>query len=48
MSTTNDVRPGQVLNLDDGLFQIIEYQHVKPGKGKAFVSMKLRRLALWA
>jgi len=44
VSTTNDVRPGQVLNLDDGLFQIIEYQHVKPGKGKAFVRMKLRRL----
>ena len=44
MSTTNDVRPGQVLNLSDGLCQILEYQHVKPGKGKAFVRMKLKRL----
>lgn len=44
MSTTNDVRPGQVLSLEDGLFQILEYQHVKPGKGKAFVRMKLKRL----
>jgi len=44
MSTTNDVRPGQVLDLDDGLFQIIDYQHVKPGKGKAFVRMKLRNI----
>ena len=44
MSTTNDVRPGQFLDLDDGLFQIVEYQHVKPGKGKAFVRMKLRNI----
>jgi len=44
MATTNDVRPGQSLDLDDGVFQIIDYQHVKPGKGKAFVRMKLRNL----
>lgn len=44
MSSTNDVRPGQTLNLDGGLHQILEYQHVKPGKGKAFVRMKLKRL----
>lgn len=44
MATTNDVRPGQSLDLDGGLFQILEYQHVKPGKGKAFVRMKLRNL----
>jgi elongation factor P len=32
------------LELDDGLFSILEYQHVKPGKGKAFVRMRLRKL----
>jgi len=32
------------LQLPDGLFTIIEYQHVKPGKGKAFVRMKLKNL----
>ena len=44
MISTNDVRPGMALDLDDGIFQIIEYQHTKPGKGKAFVKMKLRNL----
>jgi elongation factor P len=44
MTSTNDVRPGQALDLDDGIFQIMEYQHVKPGKGKAFVRMRLRNL----
>ena len=44
MASTNDVRPGQALDLDDGIFTILEYQHVKPGKGKAFVRMRLRNL----
>ncbi|HUG74086.1 MAG TPA: elongation factor P [Acidimicrobiia bacterium] len=44
MISTNDVRPGMTLDLDDGLFQIVEYQHVKPGKGKAFVRTKLKNL----
>jgi len=44
MISTNDVKPGMALNLDDGLFSVIEYQHVKPGKGKAFVRMKLKNL----
>ena len=42
--STNDVKPGMALDLADGLFQIVEYQHVKPGKGKAFVRMKLKNL----
>lgn len=42
MISTNDVRPGMALDLDDGVFTIVEYQHVKPGKGKAFVRMKLK------
>ncbi|HEY5579425.1 MAG TPA: elongation factor P [Acidimicrobiia bacterium] len=44
MVSTNDVRPGMALDLEDGLFQIVEYQHVKPGKGRAFVRMRLKRL----
>lgn len=44
MISTNDVRPGMALELDDGLFSIVEYQHVKPGKGRAFVKMKLKKL----
>jgi len=44
MISTNDVKPGMALDLDDGIFQIVEYQHVKPGKGRAFVKMKLKNL----
>lgn len=44
MISTNDVRPGMALNLPAGLFQVVEYQHVKPGKGKAFVRMKLKNV----
>lgn len=44
MISTNAVRPGMALDLDDGLFTIVEYQHVKPGKGKAFVRMKLKKI----
>lgn len=44
MISTNDVRPGMALNLDDGLYSVVDYQHVKPGKGKAFVRMKLKSL----
>lgn len=44
MVSTNDMRPGQTLELDGTLFTILEYQHVKPGKGQAFVKTKLRNL----
>jgi elongation factor P len=44
MISTNDVKSGMALALDDGLFSVVEYQHVKPGKGKAFVRMKLKNL----
>ena len=40
--STNDLKNGMSLNLDDGLFTVIEFQHVKPGKGGAFVRTKLR------
>jgi len=44
MISTNDLKPGMALDLPEGLFQVIEYQHVKPGKGKAFVRTQLRNL----
>jgi elongation factor P len=44
MISTNDVKPGMALQLQDGLFTIVEYQHVKPGKGRAFVRMKLKNI----
>jgi elongation factor P len=44
MISTNDVKPGMALELTDGLFTIVEYQHVKPGKGRAFVRMKLKNI----
>jgi len=44
MISTNDMRPGQTLDLDGGLFTIVNYQHVKPGKGQAFVKTKLKNV----
>ena len=44
MVSTNDIRPGQSILVDNILYQILEYQHVKPGKGKAFVKTKLKNL----
>ena len=45
MVSTNDIRPGQSILLDETLYLILEYQHVKPGKGKAFVKTKLKNLS---
>jgi elongation factor P len=42
--TTNDLKNGMALDLDDGLFEVVEFQHVKPGKGGAFVRTTLRNL----
>jgi elongation factor P len=42
--TTNDLRNGMTLELSDGLFTVVEFQHVKPGKGGAFVRTKLKNL----
>ena len=42
--TTNDLKTGITLELDNGLFQVVEFQHVKPGKGGAFVRTKLRNI----
>jgi elongation factor P len=42
--TTNDLKNGMSLSLSDGLYQVVEFQHVKPGKGGAFVRTTLRNL----
>ncbi len=44
MATTNDLKNGLVLNLDGQLWSIVEFQHVKPGKGGAFVRTKLKNV----
>jgi len=41
MATTNDLKNGMTLNLDGQLWNVIEFQHVKPGKGGAFVRTKM-------
>jgi len=42
--TTNDLRNGMTLDLPEGLFGVVEFQHVKPGKGGAFVRTKLKNV----
>jgi len=42
--STNDLKNGITLEIDNVLFQVVEFQHVKPGKGGAFVRSKLRNL----
>jgi elongation factor P len=42
--STNDFKNGMTLELDGTLFQVVEFQHVKPGKGGAFVRTKLRNV----
>ena len=44
MATTNDLKNGLVLNLDGQLWTVVEFQHVKPGKGGAFVRTKLKNV----
>ena len=44
MATTNDIKNGSVLNLEGQLWNVIEFQHVKPGKGGAFVRTKMRNI----
>ena len=42
--STNDLKNGMTLNLPEGLFSVVEFQHVKPGKGGAFVRTKLKNV----
>src|SRR5215471_16115139 len=42
--STNDLKNGMSLDLPEGLFSVVEFQHVKPGKGGAFVRTKLKNV----
>ncbi|MHB8671571.1 MAG: elongation factor P, partial [Acidimicrobiales bacterium] len=42
--STNDLKNGMALDLPEGLFTVVEFQHVKPGKGGAFVRTKLKNV----
>ena len=44
MASTNDLKNGLVLNLEGQLWTVVEFQHVKPGKGPAFVRTKLKNV----
>jgi len=44
MISTNDFRTGLTIELEGDVYQVVDFQHVKPGKGAAFVRSKLRNL----
>lgn len=44
MATTNDLKNGMVLRIDNQLWSVVEFQHVKPGKGPAFVRTKIKNV----
>lgn len=44
MATTSDIRNGMVIKYKHGLYEVVEFLHVKPGKGAAFVRTKLKKL----
>ncbi|MDX6274878.1 MAG: elongation factor [Frankiales bacterium] len=44
MASTNDLKNGMTLDLDGQLWNVVEFQHVKPGKGPAFVRTKLKHV----
>lgn len=44
MATTNDLKNGMVLDIEGHLWTVVEFQHVKPGKGPAFVRTKLKQV----
>jgi elongation factor P len=44
MTSTNDLKNGLVLNIEGALWNVVDFQHVKPGKGPAFVRTKLKNV----
>jgi elongation factor P len=44
MISVNDFRTGLTIEVDNGIWRVLDFQHVKPGKGAAFVRSKLRNL----
>ena len=47
MISSNDFRPGVTVEIDGNVWQVVDFQHVKPGKGAAFVRTKNEKLANW-
>lgn len=47
MVSAGDFRNGITIELEGNIYQIIEFQHVKPGKGAAFVRTKLKKYQKW-
>ena len=46
MISTGEIKRGMTIELDGTLYQVVEFQHIKLGRGSAQMRMKLRRLAL--
>ncbi len=44
MISSNDFRNGTTIELEGGVWQVVDFQHVKPGKGSAFVRSKLKNI----
>ena len=44
MISVNDFKTGLTISVDNGIWKVLDFQHVKPGKGAAFVRSKLRNL----
>lgn len=44
MIISNDFKTGMTIIYDDGIYQVLEFQHVKPGKGQAYIRTKLKNL----
>ena len=47
MISSNDFRPGVTVEIDGNVWQVVDFQHVKPGKGAAFVRTKMKNLQTW-
>lgn len=47
MISSSDFRTGLTLEIDNGVWQIVDFQHVKPGKGAAFVRTKIKKRTDW-
>ena len=48
MINVNDFKTGMTISYENNLYQVLEFQHVKPGKGAAFVRTKVRSLTTGA
>jgi translation elongation factor P/translation initiation factor 5A len=48
MIDVNELRKGVTFTMDGDLYRVIDYQHHKPGRGKAIIRTKLRNLRTWA